>query len=56
MDRFPPKFIIKVGMKANFGNKKRVDFGKPGGRPPSVHKSCILSGVNVKNIRVNSNL
>ena len=26
MGRFPPKFIIKVGMTASFGNKNRVPF------------------------------
>ena len=26
MDSFPPKFIIKVGMTATFGNQKRVAF------------------------------
>ena len=26
MGRLPPKFIIKVGMMANFGNWKRVPF------------------------------
>ena len=26
MGRFPPKFVIKVGITASFGNKKRVPF------------------------------
>ena len=26
MGRFPPKFIIKVGVTASFGNQKRVPF------------------------------
>ena len=44
MGRFPPKFVIEVGMTASFGNKNRVPFRKRGGRPPSIDKSCTPPG------------
>ena len=38
MGSIPVNFIIKLGMTATVGNKKRVAFSKPGGSPhPSAN-------------------
>ena len=42
-DSFPLKFIIKVDMMSSIGNKKRKAYWKPGGRLPSICKSCTPS-------------